>query len=221
MSATPREPAHAAAAARRRRVMIVAGEASGDLHGADLAAEILARDPGCDLFGIAGERMRAAGVRALTRTEDVAGLGLAELASTIRRTLGALRQLKAMLRSERPDLVILIDFAEFNMSLAGAAKRAGQERTSLLLEFDRRLSLPFLCLFLMFLGPPLALLSGKSGRLGGLTIGLAIFTVFYIILVYGENMARSGKVPHYVGGWMPVVVLGVASLWAFRKAGLH
>jgi lipid-A-disaccharide synthase len=105
--------------------MIVAGEASGDLHGADLAAQILARDPGCDLFGVAGERMRAAGVRALTRTEDVAGLGLAELASTIRNTLHVLRELKAMLRSDRPDLVILIDFAEFNMSLAGAAKRAG------------------------------------------------------------------------------------------------
>ena len=105
--------------------MIVAGEASGDLHGADLAAQILARDPGCDLYGIAGEQMRAAGVRALTPTEDIAGLGLAELASTIRKTLGVLRELKAMLRSERPDLVILIDFAEFNMSLAGAAKRAG------------------------------------------------------------------------------------------------
>jgi len=105
--------------------MIVAGEASGDLHGADLAAQILARDPRCDLFGVAGERMRAAGVRALTRTEDIAGLGLAELASTIRKTLGVLRDLKATLRSERPDLVILIDFAEFNLSLAGAAKRAG------------------------------------------------------------------------------------------------
>jgi lipid-A-disaccharide synthase len=105
--------------------MIVAGEASGDLHGADLAAQILARDPACELFGVAGERMRAAGVRALTRTEDIAGLGLAELASTIWKTLGVLRELKARLRRDRPDLVILIDFAEFNMSLAGAAKRAG------------------------------------------------------------------------------------------------
>lgn len=126
MSATLREqPPAAASVPRRRRVMIVAGEASGDLHGADLAAQILARDPACELFGVAGERMRAAGVRALTRTEDIAGLGLAELASTIRRTLGVLRELKARLRSDRPDLVILIDFAEFNMSLAGAAKRAG------------------------------------------------------------------------------------------------
>jgi lipid-A-disaccharide synthase len=105
--------------------MIVAGEASGDLHGADLAAQILARDPACELFGVAGERMRAAGVRALTRTEDIAGLGVAELASTIWNTLGVLRELKARLRSDRPDLVILIDFAEFNMSLARAAKRAG------------------------------------------------------------------------------------------------
>ena len=44
--------------------MIVAGEASGDLHGAGFAAQLLARDPACELFGIAGERMRAAGVRA-------------------------------------------------------------------------------------------------------------------------------------------------------------
>jgi len=105
--------------------MIVAGEASGDLHGADLAAQILARDPACELFGVAGERMRAAGVHALTRTEDIAGLGLAELASTIRRTLGVLRELKTIVQRERPDLVILIDFAEFNMSLARVAKRAG------------------------------------------------------------------------------------------------
>ena len=126
MSATPREPSPGAVPSlRRRRVMIVAGEASGDLHGADLAAQILARDPECELFGIAGERMRAAGVRALTRTEDIAGLGFVELASTIRRTLGVLRELKATVRRERLDLVILIDFAEFNMSLARAAKSAG------------------------------------------------------------------------------------------------
>jgi lipid-A-disaccharide synthase len=108
-----------------RRVMIVAGEASGDLHGADFAAQLLARDPACELFGIAGERMRAAGVRALFRTEDIAGLGLAELSSTIRRTLGALRALRKILRRDPPDLVVLIDYAEFNLMLAGSARRAG------------------------------------------------------------------------------------------------
>jgi lipopolysaccharide export system permease protein len=99
-----------------------------------------------------------------------------------------------------------------------AKKREGQERMPLLLEFHRRISLPFLCLLLMFLGPPLALISGKSGRFGGLTIGLAVFTVFYVILVYGENLARSGKVPHYAGAWAPVLILALSSLWAFRKA---
>lgn len=124
-TATTEPPTNAGVRRRLRRVMIVAGEASGDLHGAELAAQILAREPDCELFGVAGERMRAAGVRALTRTEDIAGLGFAELASTIRRTLGVLRELKAILKGQRPDLVILIDFAEFNMSLAKTAKRAG------------------------------------------------------------------------------------------------
>ena len=105
--------------------MIVAGEASGDMHGADLVREILARDPACEFFGIAGQLMRAAGVRALYRAEEVAGLGLTELASTIQRTVGAMRKLRAILRQEKPDLLILIDFAEFNMMLAGMGKSAG------------------------------------------------------------------------------------------------
>lgn len=105
--------------------MIVAGEASGDLHGAALAARMLAQNSDCELFGIAGERMRAAGVRALVRTEDIAGLGFAELASTIRLTLSAFRRLRRILRREKPDLLILIDYAEFNMRLARAARRAG------------------------------------------------------------------------------------------------
>jgi lipid-A-disaccharide synthase len=114
-----------AATPPHKRVMIVAGEASGDLHGADFAANLLTRDPSCEIFGIGGERMRAVGVRALFKTEDIAGLGLAELTSTIRRTAGAWRALRRILRRDPPDLVVLIDYAEFNLMLAGAARRAG------------------------------------------------------------------------------------------------
>src|SRR5215469_7159324 len=110
---------------RHSRIMIVAGEASGDLHGADLVREILACDSDCEFFGIAGKQMRNAGVRALFRAEDVAGLGLTELTSTIQRTAGAMLKLRAVLRREKPDLLILIDFAEFNMILAKAGKSAG------------------------------------------------------------------------------------------------
>jgi lipid-A-disaccharide synthase len=108
-----------------KRILIVAGEASGDLHGASLAREILARDPRCVISGIAGTQMREVGVKPLFNAEDVAGLGVAELASTIRLTAGALRALRRRLRDDPPNLLILIDFAEFNMILAGVAHRAG------------------------------------------------------------------------------------------------
>lgn len=91
------------------------------------------------------------------------------------------------------------------------------ERVNLLLEFHRRLTLPSLCLILMFLGPPLSLLSGKSGRIGGLTIGISLFTAFYIIMIYGENMARSGLVNHAIGAWLPVIILGIISLIVFLR----
>ena len=110
---------------RNRRIMIVAGEASGDLHGGDLARQILALDPSCELFGIAGAEMRAAGVHANVRIEDIHGLGLTELISTIGLSLGTMRDLRRVVRTDKPDLVILIDYAEFNLVLAGIAKRAG------------------------------------------------------------------------------------------------
>lgn len=105
--------------------MIVAGEASGDLHGGDLARQILALDPACELFGIAGAQMRAAGVEAKVRIEDIHGLGLTELISTIGLSLATMRDLRRILRTDKPDLVILIDYAEFNLVLAGIARRAG------------------------------------------------------------------------------------------------
>jgi lipid-A-disaccharide synthase len=110
---------------RNRRIMIVAGEASGDLHGGDLARQIHALDPACELFGIAGAQMRAAGVEAKVRIEDIHGLGLTELISTIGLSLATMRDLRRIIRTDQPDLVILIDYAEFNLVLAGIARRAG------------------------------------------------------------------------------------------------
>lgn len=103
--------------------------------------------------------------------------------------------------------------------LTSARGREGKEKLPFFLEFHRRLSLPSLCLFLMFLGPPLSLLSGKSGRLGGLTIGIGVFTAFHIMLLYGEEMARTGYIPHYIGAWLPAIIIGLSSFFAFRKAG--
>lgn len=108
------------------------------------------------------------------------------------------------------------------MQLLRASKeRDRDEKMQFLLDFHRRLSLPSLCLIVMFLGPPLSLFAGRAGRLGGLTIGLGVFTIFHIMLMYGENTARSGIVPHYIGAWAPVVLIGAVSVWVFRRAGLR
>jgi len=88
---------------------------------------------------------------------------------------------------------------------------------TLYLELDRRLSLPLLCIVLIFFGPSLSLLAGKTGKLGGLTIGLSVFTFYYMFLIYGENLARAGKVSHLIGAWSPTLILGIFALLLFRK----
>lgn len=89
------------------------------------------------------------------------------------------------------------------------------------LELHRRFSLPSVCLVLAFLGPPLALTSGRSGKLGGLALGLAVFTLFYTILIYGENLVNAGKMPHYFGAWLATVLMAVFSWIMFRKESLR
>lgn len=86
-----------------------------------------------------------------------------------------------------------------------------------LLEFHRRLSMPAVCLIVIFLGTSLALIAGKSGRLGGLTIGLMIFAVYYTLLLYGEKLAQAGTVSHIVGAWLSFFTLGVVSLVVFER----
>jgi lipopolysaccharide export system permease protein len=87
----------------------------------------------------------------------------------------------------------------------------------LYLELYRRFSFPFMCIIIIFLGPPLALMAGKSGKLGGLTIGLSTFTAYYVLLVYGENLVRAGKLAHYIGAWGATAILCIVGFWVFRR----
>src|SRR5256712_9591939 len=113
-----------AAPARRYRVLLVAGEASGDLHGADLLAALRARLPDVEVFGIGGERLREAGMETVADAGEVATVGVTEVVGRLRTLLRAYRALVRTLRAEPPDLCVLIDFPEFNLRLARAAKRA-------------------------------------------------------------------------------------------------
>jgi lipopolysaccharide export system permease protein len=84
-------------------------------------------------------------------------------------------------------------------------------------ELSRRITLPLLCIILVFLGPPLSMMAGKSGKLGGLTIGLLVFTVYYMILIYSENLVKAEKIPFYIGTWIPTFLICTCALVLFKK----
>jgi len=111
---------------RQRQALIVTGEASGDLHGANLIRAARDIDPGLSFFGVGGRRMREAGCEILIPAEDLAVMGLVEVAERFPVIRRAFRQLQKVLHGpRRPDLVILIDYPGFNLRLAAQAKKAG------------------------------------------------------------------------------------------------
>jgi lipid-A-disaccharide synthase len=107
--------------------MIVAGEASGDRHGAALAQALKRLYPEAkfEMFGAGGEEMRAAGVETLVDAREVALIGIPEIARGIGKLYGAYRKLREAARERRPAAVVLIDWPDFNMRLARALKRSG------------------------------------------------------------------------------------------------
>jgi lipid-A-disaccharide synthase len=110
---------------RALKVMIVAGEASGDLHGSFLVEAMKELMPSLSFYGIGGEKMQQAGVTLLANASDLAVMGLVEVISRLKFILGVMGALKRSLKTERPDLVILIDYPGFNLPLAKAAKKKG------------------------------------------------------------------------------------------------
>jgi len=108
-----------------KRIMIVAGEASGDLHGGNLVRAMQEKGQGLSFYGVGGERMKSAGVDLYADAADMAVVGLTEAVFKLPALLRVMRHLKASFKTERPDLVILIDYPDFNLPLARAAKRRG------------------------------------------------------------------------------------------------
>lgn len=105
-------------------MLFVAGETSGDLHAAGVAAELRRRVPTARLLGIGGERMRAEGVELIEHADRLAVIGAAEVLSQIPRHWRLLREIRARLSSGSVGLVILVDYPGFNLRVASAAHAA-------------------------------------------------------------------------------------------------
>lgn len=103
--------------------MIVAGERSGDLYGAELALALRARLPEAELFGCGGEAMRQAGVDTVVDAHQVTMAGITEVIGGLPRAYRAFHALLEEVDKRRPQLAVLIDFPDFNLRLAKQLKK--------------------------------------------------------------------------------------------------
>ena len=109
---------------RSARILIITGEASGDLHGANLAAALKAKAPELSILGVGGPRMQAAGVELVQSLGHLNVIGIAG-PSAVRALARRVLAIRRILRRDPLDLVVLIDNPGLNFHFARVAKRAG------------------------------------------------------------------------------------------------
>ncbi|MFP2961316.1 lipid-A-disaccharide synthase [Myxococcus sp. 1LA] len=107
------------------RILVVAGEASGDTHAAELVAALRARRPDLTFFGMGGARLAAQGVEQLFDAREVSVMGITEVLPRIPRILQILKGLAQAAADRRPDVAILVDIPDFNLRLAKKLKALG------------------------------------------------------------------------------------------------
>ena len=108
-----------------RRVLLVAGEASGDLHGGYLVQELQSQCPGVQIAAVGGDCLRACEVDILADVRLLSAVGLVEIIGSLRRHYLVMELLKREMDQYRPDVVVLVDYPGFNMFVAKEAKRRG------------------------------------------------------------------------------------------------
>lgn len=113
--------------ANPRELLVVAGEASGDLHGARLLSELRRRVPDLAAFGLGGDEMRAAGLQAVAHSKEISVVGITEALKILPRARQIFADLLREVERRRPALAVLIDFPEFNLRLAKELKARGLE----------------------------------------------------------------------------------------------
>ncbi len=152
-------------------VMIIAGEASGDLHGSKLVTAMRERNKALFFCGIGGQALKAAGVRVLVDASELSVVGITEAFSKIPSLLKGIAVAKKTLKRLHPDLLILVDFPDFNLNVAAFAKK---------------LEIPVL----FYISPQIwAWRSGRVKKIGKLVDHVAV------ILPFEENFYRKHEIP--------------------------
>lgn len=108
-----------------KRIYIIAGEASGDLHGSNLIKALKEQEPDVEIRCWGGDLMAKAGGHLVKHYRDLAFMGFAEVLMNIRTILGNIAFCKEDIRAFKPDILVLIDYPGFNMRIAGFAKELG------------------------------------------------------------------------------------------------
>ncbi len=108
-----------------KRVMLVAGESSGDQHAANLFLELKKLNPAVQGTGMGGKKMAQAGISLEYDSSNIGVIGVVEVIKRYGEIRRALNKMQQLLLEQRPDLLICVDYKEFNFKLAGFAKKHG------------------------------------------------------------------------------------------------
>jgi lipid-A-disaccharide synthase len=108
-----------------QRIMIIAGEASGDLHGSGVVRELKHLRPSLDVYGVGGEKMKREGVELIYHINELGFMGFVEVLKHLPFIKAMEHTLEQIVKFKRPDVLVLIDYPGFNMRFARIAKRYG------------------------------------------------------------------------------------------------
>lgn len=108
-----------------RRVMIIAGEASGDLHGSGVVRELKRLSPSVEVYGVGGERMKQEGMELIYHINELGFMGFLEVLRHLPFVKAMEHTLEQIVKFKKPDVLVLIDYPGFNLRFAQSAKRYG------------------------------------------------------------------------------------------------
>lgn len=109
------------------KVMMIAGEASGDLHGAGVVRELRKRNPSIDIFGVGGDRMKQEGMNVVYHVRELGFMGFIEVVKHLPFIKVMEYTLGQIVRFKKPDVLVLIDYPGFNLRFARKIRQAGMK----------------------------------------------------------------------------------------------